>query len=89
MENSAARGTANDTLRFQPSAATTCFGMNDGGLIEDLMHNLPAYQRAASEEAPAIDRIAAGLVKQDKEARDAAAAAVQPVKHTIQIEALK
>ena len=26
-----ARRMANDTLRFQPNVATTCFGMNDGG----------------------------------------------------------
>lgn len=59
------------------------------GLIKNLLHNLPAYQRAVPEEAPAIERIAAGLVRQDKEAREAAAAAVQPVKHTIKIENVK
>ncbi|MBN2559595.1 MAG: SGNH/GDSL hydrolase family protein [Phycisphaerae bacterium] len=59
------------------------------GLIKTLIHNLPAYQRAAPEEAPAIDRIAEGLVRQDKQAREAAAAEVQPVKHTIRIEALE
>ncbi len=59
------------------------------GLIKTLIHNLPAYQRAAPDEAPAIDRIAERLVNQDRQAREAAAAAVQPIRHTIRIETLK
>lgn len=56
------------------------------GLIKSLIHNLPEYAKAAPDEKPALERIAAALVERDKKARDAAAAAVQPVKHTIKIE---
>lgn len=56
-------------------------------LVKSLLHNLPAYKQAAPEETESLERIAAALVKKDKEARDASAAAVQPVKHVIRIEA--
>ncbi len=56
-------------------------------LVKSLLHNLPAYEQIVPEEKPTFERIAAALVKKDKEARDASAAAVQPVKHTIKIEA--
>lgn len=58
-------------------------------LVKNLLHNLPAYKQAAPDETESLERIAAALVKKDKEARDASAAAVQPVKHAIRIEAAK
>jgi lysophospholipase L1-like esterase len=58
-------------------------------LVKNLLHNLPAYVRRAPEEKEALERIGAGLVKSDVEARDACAAAVAPVKHTIKVEAVK
>jgi hypothetical protein len=58
-------------------------------LIKSLIHNIPAYQQAAPEEIAALQRIADGLVKKDKAAREAAAAAVKPVKHTLGIEPVR
>ncbi len=58
-------------------------------LVKSLVHNLPAYARRVPEEKESLDRIAGALVKQDVEARDACAAAVVPVKHTIKVEAAK
>ena len=58
-------------------------------LVKTLIHSLPAFLRRAPEEKDAIERIGAGLVKSDVEARDAAAAAAVPVRHTIKIEAVK
>jgi hypothetical protein len=43
---------------------------------------------AAVEEHAALERIAEGLLKKDKDARDASAAAVEPVKHALRIEAI-
>ncbi len=59
------------------------------GLVKSLIHNLPTYKQAVPEEAPAVERIADRLVNRDKQAREAAAAAVRPVKHRIKIEASK
>jgi len=56
------------------------------GLVKNLIHNLPAYIQALPEERATLERIADALVNQDKAARDAAAAAVQPVRHTLKIE---
>jgi lysophospholipase L1-like esterase len=56
------------------------------GLVKNLLHLLPDYKRLFPEERQSLDRIANGLVQQDKAARDASAAAVQPVKHTIKIK---
>jgi lysophospholipase L1-like esterase len=58
-------------------------------LVKVLLHNLPAYRQASPEDSAAFDRLAANLLKQDKVARDASAAAVEPVWHTIQVEAVK
>jgi hypothetical protein len=58
-------------------------------LVKTLIHSLPVFLRRAPEEKDALDRIGAALVKSDVEARDACAAAVAPVKHTIRIEAVK
>ena len=56
------------------------------GLIKNLIHGLPVYVQAVPEERASLERIAEALVKRDQTARDAAAAAVQPVKHTLKIE---
>ena len=56
-------------------------------MIKDLINKLPSMQRMVPEEAEAFDRVRAALAKKDKELFDAAAAAVEPVKHTIKIEA--
>lgn len=56
-------------------------------LVKTLLHNLPAYKQMVPEEADVMERIAKILVAKDKEARDASAAAVTPVKHTLKIEA--
>ncbi len=58
-------------------------------LVKNLLHNLPTYQQAVPEEATAFDRIARGLVNKDQRARDASAAAVTPVRHTLKFEAVQ
>ena len=58
-------------------------------LVKSLLHNLPGYRNVMPSEAEALDRIAKALLQQDKDARDASSAAVQPVKHTIKIEVVK
>ncbi|MCY2988741.1 MAG: hypothetical protein NTY19_12855 [Planctomycetota bacterium] len=59
------------------------------GLIKNLLHNLPEYKHAVPAEQEALERIAAVLLKQDQAARDASAAAVVPVKHTLKIEPIQ
>jgi lysophospholipase L1-like esterase len=58
-------------------------------LIKSLLHNLPAYKQMVPEESQAMERIAETLLKKDQVARDASAAAVTPVRHTIKIEVVK
>jgi len=58
-------------------------------LVKSLLHNIPAYEQAVPEEAPAMKRIVDALLRQDKVARDASAAAVEPVKQLIKIEEVK
>jgi hypothetical protein len=41
------------------------------------------------EEGACLERIADVLVKRDKAAREASAAAVKPIRHTLKIEALR
>jgi hypothetical protein len=55
-------------------------------LVKQLIHDLPAYKQAAPEETESLERIASGLLKKDKQAVEASAAAVVPVTHTIKIE---
>ena len=57
-------------------------------LVKNLLHNLMQYEHALPEERESLERVAEGLVKKDKIARDASAAAVEPVKHVIKIEAI-
>ena len=58
-------------------------------LVKRLLHNIPAYKRIVPAESEALERIADMLVERDKDARDASAAAVTPVKHAIRIEAIE
>lgn len=57
-------------------------------LVKILIHNIPQYEHAVPDEREALEQIADALVKKDKAARDASAAAVAPVKHVITIEAM-
>ena len=54
-------------------------------LVKNLLHNLPQYAQYVPEEKATFEKIADALVKKDFEARDATAAAVVPVKHTIKV----
>ena len=54
-------------------------------LIKNLLHNIPTYKQTVPEEGAALDRVAAALVERDRKARDASAAAVTPVVHTLEI----
>lgn len=58
-------------------------------LVKNLLHNLPAYVQAVPEEKDVFQRVAETLLKKDKDARDASAAAVEPVRHTIKIAVAK
>ena len=58
-------------------------------LDKRLIHDLPGYGRLVPDEKPSLDRIADALVKRDVTAREASAAAVKPVRHTLKIEAVK
>ena len=58
-------------------------------LIKVLIHYLPAYVGMLPEESECLNRIGDALVKKDKAARDSSAAAVQALRHTIKIEAVK
>jgi len=55
-------------------------------MIKDLINKLGNFQRMVPDETEAFDRIRAAVAKKDKALFDAAAAAVEPVKHTIKIE---
>ncbi|MCE5268171.1 MAG: SGNH/GDSL hydrolase family protein [Planctomycetaceae bacterium] len=59
------------------------------GLIKTLIHDLPGYKSALPGEEKTLERFATALVERDREARNASAAAVTPVQHTIKIEAVK
>jgi lysophospholipase L1-like esterase len=58
------------------------------GLIKSAMHNLPTYTQLVPEEAPVFERVAKTLVQKDKTAREAVAAEVKPVTHTLVLEAI-
>ncbi len=55
-------------------------------LVKNLLHNLPQYEAAAPDEKEALQRIAMKLIDKDKALREASAAAVTPVMHTIKVE---
>ena len=58
-------------------------------LVKNLLHDIPTYKQIAPEEADSLEDVAEALVAKDKTARDAAAAAITPVKHVIKIEAVQ
>jgi lysophospholipase L1-like esterase len=58
-------------------------------LVKNLIHNLLEYVRRAPNEKDALDRVGTALVKEDVDARNAAAESVKPVKHQLTIEAVK
>ncbi len=60
--------------------------MYETPLIKDLIHRIPGYKRMVPDEADALDRIRKGAEKRAKALFDAAAAAVEPVRHTIRVE---
>lgn len=55
-------------------------------LVKNLLHDIPTYKQIAPDEAESLEDVADALVAKDKEARDASAAAITPVKHVIKIE---
>jgi lysophospholipase L1-like esterase len=59
------------------------------GLVKSAMHNLPSYAVLVPEEKPVFERVADALVRKDVEARNASAAAVKPVTHTLVIQAVR
>jgi len=58
-------------------------------LVKSAMHNLPSYTKLVPDEKPVFDRVAAALVQKDVVARNASAAAVKPLTHTLVIQAVK
>jgi lysophospholipase L1-like esterase len=58
-------------------------------LINDLMHRLPTYVHHIPAMKDLTDQLAPAIAKKSKEARDATAAAVKPVTHTIKILPVK
>ena len=60
--------------------------MYETPLIKDLIQRIPGYKRMVPDEADALDRIRKGAEKRAKALFDAAAAAVEPVQHTIRVE---
>ena len=56
------------------------------GLVKNLLHNIPEYERTVPGEKDSLERIAKTLLQKDQEARQASAAAVRPVKHVLTIE---
>lgn len=57
--------------------------------VKNLLHDIPAYKQVAPQEGDSLERVAAAIVAEDAKARDASAAAVVPVKHTLKIEAVQ
>jgi lysophospholipase L1-like esterase len=58
-------------------------------LVKNLLHNLPQYAEFAPAEKATFERITDALVKKGFEVRDASAAAVVPVKHTLKVSIAK
>ena len=55
-------------------------------LVKTLLHNLPTYIGMLPEQKEMWDKIVSAALEKDKTLRDAASAAVVPVKHTIKVE---
>ena len=58
-------------------------------LVKTLIHNWPECKRLLPDEAATFDHLAAAAIGRDKTLREAAAAAVLPVRHQIRIEPAK
>ena len=58
-------------------------------LVKSLLHSIPDFKRIVPAEQESLDRICGALMKQDREARDASAAAVVPVRHVLKVEAVQ
>jgi hypothetical protein len=56
------------------------------GLVKNLLHSIPEYERMVPDEKDPLERIAKSLLQKDQEARQASAAAVRPVRHVLIIE---
>ncbi|MHB8972531.1 MAG: SGNH/GDSL hydrolase family protein [Pirellulaceae bacterium] len=57
--------------------------------VKNLLHNIPNYKQAVPQEDDSLEKVAKAIVAEDKKARDASAATLVPVKHTLQIEPIK
>lgn len=55
-------------------------------LVKEMLQHWPEYVRMVPEQQESFDKIAAAALERAKALRDAAAAAVAPVRHTIRIE---
>jgi lysophospholipase L1-like esterase len=58
-------------------------------LTKVILHLLPTYRDLAPEENAALDRIAAKAIARDQELATASSAAVEPVPHTVKVEAVR
>lgn len=58
-------------------------------LVKQLIHDLPAYETFAPELKDKLSELRPQLIAKDKPLREASEKAVQPVKHTIKVEAVK
>jgi len=58
-------------------------------LIKNYFHMFPDLKKAAPDEAASLDRVMASLMNKEVQLRQASAAAVQPVKYSIKIEAVE
>lgn len=58
-------------------------------LTKTILHLLPTYRDLAPEEGPALDRIAAKAIARDESLATASSAAIEPVKHTVRVEAVQ
>jgi len=75
-----------ETFRRNPEQAIRAQQNYETPLVKELIHRIPGYKQMVPDEADALDRIRAGAEKRAKALFDAAAAAAEPVKHTIRIE---
>lgn len=55
-------------------------------MVKELIHGLPRYEQLLPDDKEITERLAADLAKKDEELREAAAAALKPVRHTIKVE---
>ena len=58
-------------------------------LVKQLIHDLPAYEKLVPEEKEVFAKLTPALIAKDKPLREASAAEVKPVTHTIKVEVEK